>query len=275
MSTFVPLRFGPAHRTVLGLLQQPASSAQGSGSFLLARPIGLAATRSASMFRVLSDRLCRQGATVMRFDYHGTGDAPGDEVTQSLEGWTRDVQEAHHALGHAVTAAHTDWFGMGLGANLMALAALRSPRPPRRLVLWEPIEHGPAHIDDWLAAHRRELAMQLADTWPRLVARGMAAEPEIPGSVLGFDIGQQLHNDLLNLPALAPWLRMAVERGAQVTLCGAPERLARWTQALPDNVRTEVLQVPLTSQTNWLSSEAMGAAIVPPELGRILEILSP
>lgn len=275
MSTFVPRRFGPPNRTVLGLLQQPTPSSPGDGSFLLARPIGLAGTRSASMFRVLSDRLCRQGATVMRFDYHGTGDSPGDEATQSLEGWARDVQEAHNALGQAATTPQTDWFGMGLGANLMALAALRTMRPPRRLVLWEPVEHGPAHLEDWVVAHRRELAMQLADTWPRLVAKRLATEPTMPGSVLGFDIGAQLHNDMLNLPALAPWLRMSVERGVAVTLCGAPERLARWAQALPENVRDGVRQVPLTSQTNWLSSEAMGAAIVPPELGRILEILSP
>lgn len=275
MSTFVPRRFGPDQRKVLGILQQPPSGQEVRSSFLLARPIGMAATRSASMYRVLSDRLCRQGAAVLRFDYHGTGDSPGEEVAQSVEGWTRDVQEAHTALTETAACADVDWFGMGLGANLMAMAALRVPRPPRRLVLWEPVEDGAQYLENCLNAHRQELAMQLARPWPRLVAEGMAVEPTLPGSVLGFDMGPQLHNDLLNLGALGPWVALAAQRGVELTVCAGPEHLARWAHAWATDLPTPVRQLPLAAQTNWLSSEAMGAAVVPPELNSILEILAP
>lgn len=275
MSTLAPTRFGPEQRKVLGLIQQPSEGASTASAFLLARPIGLAATRSASMYRVLSDRLSRTGAAVMRFDYHGTGDSPGDESAQSLQDWTKDVQEAQTCLINATRAKHVDWFGMALGANLMLQAALRSPQPPRKLVLWEPIEDGPQHLENLIGAHRHELSMQLARPWPDLLSSGMAHEPRLPGSVLGFDIGAQLLNDIQNLPHIAPWLSLLMERGIDVTLCATEAALTRMTASLPSSRQNRIRLLPLGQQTNWLSSEAMGAAVVPPELGQILEALTP
>lgn len=275
MSTLAPKRFGPDRRRALGLIQHPSASASEGGSFLLARPVGLAATRSASMYRVLSDRLSRTGATVMRFDYHGTGDSPGAESDQSLQDWIKDIQEAQACLTAAIRPRHVDWFGMALGANMMLQAALRSPQAPRRLVLWEPIEHGAQHLEDLLCAHRHELSMQLARPWDQLLASGMATEPCLPGSVLGFNIGVQLLNDLQNLPTITPWLALLTERGIEVTLCAPEAALRRMTADLQPSQLGHVRMLPLSKQTNWLSSEAMGAAVVPPELGQILGILTP
>jgi len=277
MTTLVPRRFGPTWRAAVGLIQHPGDGPAPQGAFLLARPMGLAATRSASMYRVLADRLSRTGATVMRFDYHGTGDSPGEEADQSLADWSRDVEEAHACLaapGQASAPAHVDWFGMGLGANLMLQAALRVPEPPRRLVLWEPIADGPAHLQALLAAHRREMAMQLAQDWPELIAQGQVQEPSLPGSVLGFHMGPQLVNDLQNLPTLAHWLYLAIERGIDLTVCAPEAATQAWSQSLPATTRERLHWAPLQTSTNWLSSEAMGAAVVPPELNRILETLT-
>lgn len=277
MTTLVPRRFGPTWRSAVGLIQHPAEVNAPRGAFLLARPMGLAATRSASMYRVLADRLCRAGASVMRFDYHGTGDSPGEEADQSVSDWARDIEEAQACLLDAclpASPAHIDWFGMGLGANLMLQAALRVPHAPRRLVLWEPIADGAEHLGALLNAHRQELAMQLDQAWPDLIAQGLVQEPRLPGSVLGFHIGPQLANDLQTLPALPHWLPLAVERGIDITLC-APEAASHtWSQSLPASVRNRLHWVPLQTATNWMSSEAMGAAVVPPELNRILEALT-
>lgn len=274
MTTLVPQRFGPAWRTAVGLIQRPNEPTSGQSAFLLARPIGLAATRSASMYRVLADRLVRTGATVMRFDYHGTGDSPGEEADQSTADWARDIEEAQSCLLRACQPAHTDWFGMGLGANLMLQAALRVPRPPRRLVLWEPVTDGVAHLGDLIAAHRHEMALQLDQTWSDLLVQGLVKEPSLPGSVLGFHMGPQLTNDLQTLPALTPWLSLATERGMDITICvpqGSPQA---WSDAMPPALKQRLRWTPLQSPTNWLSSEAMGAAVVPPELNRILEALT-
>ena len=282
MSSLVPKRFGPAWRPAVGLLQTSTSAPGGQQAFLLARPIGMAATRSASMYRVLADRLVRTGASVMRFDYHGTGDSPGEEADQSLSDWARDVEEAHACLVASTQPAHTDWFGMGLGANLMLQTALRVPHRPRRLVLWEPVTNGSAHLRALLAAHRAEMALQLDQTWSELRAQGLVEEPRFPGSVLGFDSGPQLVNDLQTLPSLTPWLKMAVEQGLNLTVCvsetsseTSPEASATdWTRSLPAPVKDRVHWLPLPNPTNWLSSEAMGAAVVPPEVNQILEALT-
>lgn len=277
MTTLVPRRFGPTWRSAVGLIQHPAEANALRGAFLLARPMGLAATRSASMYRVLADRLARTGASVMRFDYHGSGDSPGEEADQSLADWARDIEEAQACLRDACQPAaptHIDWFGMGLGANLMLQAALRVPQPPRRLVLWEPIADGAEHLRALLHAHRQELAMQLDQAWPDLIAQGLVQEPRVPGSVLGFHIGPQLANDLQTLPALTHWLPLAVERGIDITLC-APEAASQaCSHSLPASVRDRLHWVPLQTTTNWMSSEAMGAAVVPPEVNRILEALT-
>lgn len=274
MALLVPQRLGPPWREAIGLLQHPPEPSAQRHAFLLARPMGLAATRSASMYRVLSDRLVRTGASVMRFDYHGTGDSPGEEGDQSLADWSRDVEEAQSGLLHAASPHHTDWFGMGLGANLMLQAALRVPSPPRRLVLWEPIDDGPAHLQALLVAHRREMVMQLAQPWDDLIAQGLVREPRVPGVVLGFHIGAQLNNDLQNLPALTDWLPLAAQRGMDVTVCATESSLNRWSRDLPTSVHGRLQWVPLQTATHWMSSEAMGAAVVPPEIHRILEVLT-
>lgn len=274
MTRLVPQRFGPSWRSAIGLIQHPSEPAAQRNAFLLARPMGLAATRSASMYRVLADRLARTGASVMRFDYHGTGDSPGEEGDQSLADWSRDVEEAQACLIDAAHPHHIDWFGMGLGATLMLQAALRVPSPPRRLVLWEPLDDGESHLQALLLAHRREMAMQLAQPWHDLLAQGLVQEPRVPGSVLGFHIGAQLTNDLQNLPALTHWLSLATTRGMDITVCAMEDSLQRWSHNLPASVRERLHWVPLQTATNWMSSEAMGAAVVPPEIHRILEILT-
>lgn len=274
MTTLVPRRFGPTWRSAVGLIQHPTDTSAPHGAFLLARPMGLAATRSASMYRVLADRLARSGASVMRFDYHGTGDSPGEEADQSASDWVRDIEEAQACLLQACQPTHIDWFGMGLGANLMLQAALRAPHAPRRLVLWEPIADGAHHLSALLDAHRQEMALQLDQPWPDLMAQGLVQEPGVPGSVLGFHIGTQLANDLQTLPALTRWLPLALERGIDVTLCAPEAALNAWSQGLPSPTRDRLHWAPLQTTTNWMSSEAMGAAVVPPELNRILEALT-
>jgi uncharacterized protein len=263
MTTLVPQRFGPAWRTAVGLIQRPTEPTSGQTAFLLARPIGM-----------LADRLVRTGATVMRFDYHGTGDSPGEEADQSVADWARDIEEAQGCLLAGCQPAHADWFGMGLGANLMLQAALRVPRPPRRLVLWEPVTDGVAHLGALIEAHRQEMALQLDQTWSDLIAQGVVKEPSLPGSVLGFHMGPQLTNDIQNLPALTPWLSLAIERGVDITVCVPQASSQSSSDAMQPALKERLHWTPLQSPTNWLSSEAMGAAVVPPELNRILEALT-
>lgn len=274
--TLFARRFGPPDRPVVGVLQRPPGGIEPRAAFLLARPMGMEATRTAAVYRVLSDRLARAGALVLRYDAHGCGDSPGEESAQSLSGWVHDAASAHQALRalHA-EAPHlpTHWFGMGLGANVLLQAAPRVAQAPTSLVLWEPICDGPAYVAALQAAHRDELERQLAQPWPTLLARGWAQEPGLPGSVLGFDIGEQLSNDLLHLDPIEPWLPGLLQRGIQLTACLAPRDHPRLNAIRQVGERNGLSLHEVTEHTNWMSSQAMGSAIVPPDLPRILTAL--
>jgi len=257
--------FGRAQRPQVGVLQHPPEGMARRAAWLLVRPMGQEAVRTAAVYRVLSERLARAGCIVLRFDFHGTGNAPGEEGQQSLEGWVDDTLAAHECLRQeGVPNVH--WFGMGLGANIMLRAALRATQPPAHLVPWEPIWQGRDYIDALKAGHRDELRRELAYPWEKLLAKGLVTEPQLPGDILGFQIGAQLANDLITLDPFETLLRTALQSGLAITCAAQAEHLP-----MLDALRQPGLTAqPIAERTNWLSSQAMGTAIVPPEMPRVL-----
>ena len=251
---------------MVGVLQQASPTSPRRARYLLCRPLGQEAVRAAAVFRVLSDRLAREGCEVLRFDYHGTGDSAGDEARQTLEQWVTDVQAAHQQIALDSTVP-VNWFGMGLGANLALRAALTAPSAPRHLVLWEPILDGAAYVQALLEGHKDELSREFGHPWQRLLQLGKVSEPTVPGDVLGFHVGAALAQELRHLGGfdLAP----ALQRGIQVTCClREASQMARLDASLGAHPLLK-LQV-VTERINWMSSQAMGTAIVPPDLPRTL-----
>lgn len=259
-------QFGGPSRGMVGVLQQASATAPRRARYLLCRPLGLEAVRAAAVFRVLSDRLAREGCDVLRFDYHGTGDSGGDEEQQSLGDWVGDIQAAHQQLA-TDTAVPIHWFGMGLGANLALRAALVTASPPRQLVLWEPILDGLGYVNALLDGHRVELAREFGQPWSRLIQQGKVSEPTLPGSVIGFHVGGALANELRGLNDFDP--TPALQQGTQVTCVLQDQaQLARLSQRLGTHARLKLQTVD--TRINWMSSQAMGTAIVPPDLPRTL-----
>ncbi|MFT3665077.1 alpha/beta fold hydrolase [Piscinibacter sp.] len=253
-------RFGTSARQMVGLLSRGRPGARPRASFLLCRPFGQEGTRTASMYRVVADRLAREGSTVLTFDYHGTGDSPGEEADQTLADWSHDIEAAHRVLVEEIGAA-VHWFGMGLACHAALKAAARMPDPPAHLVLWEPVLDGPDYVQRLFASHRQELEHEYHLPWERLLRQGRVVEPALPGDVLGFAVGPAFAAEMQNLAPLP--LAQAMRRGVRIT-CGVHEeheaRLAALTGAgLVSGKRIE-------SRTNWMLSQAMGSAIVPPEV---------
>ena len=91
-----PMLFGPASRQLFGLYHAPERESK--LAVLICMPLGQEAVRAHRLFRVLSDRLARAGVAVLRFDYHGSGDSPGEDTDGELEGWRRDICTAHEEL---------------------------------------------------------------------------------------------------------------------------------------------------------------------------------
>lgn len=256
-------RFGKP-RDMLGLLQTPASGKPRRPAFLMCRPFGQEAVRTAPIYRAVSDRLAREGCTVLAFDHHGCGDSPGELDEQSIADWTEDTLAAHAQLCNDAPGLPVHWFAMGLGANVAAAAALRAQPMPACLVLWEPVLSGPAYLDRLMEVHRHELAREMGLEWHQLIARGLEVEPRLPGNVLGFPVGPRLHAELSQLHALP------LER-----LCGRGIKVKLVVQEGQRSTFAEVNDPRFTAQnvenaTNWMSTEAFGTAIVPQDVPRTL-----
>ena len=257
-------RFGSPGRELVGILQTPNSGMPGVVAFLMGRPFGQEAIRTAPIYRAISDRLSREGCTVLTFDHHGCGDSPGEPDDQNIEDWAADTRAAQAQLLADAPRLRQHWFAMGLGANIAACAALKVESAPGCLVLWEPVLDGPAYMDRLKTVHRHELAREMGLEWHQLMGRGREREPEIPGSVLGHSVGQRLHSELQIIAELP--LAALLRRGIKVVLAvpkhqrGAFERLGAPGLVLQS----------IEEETNWMSTEAFGTAIVPQEVPRTL-----
>lgn len=255
---------------MVGVHMAAEPSVRPRARFLLCKPLGQEAVRSAAVYRVAGERLAREGVESLRFDYHGSGDSPGDEAGQSLADWVADTLAAHEQLaGDGELPVH--WFGMGLGAVIALRAALLARQPPRHLVLWEPVLSGPAYLQALIAGHQAELARMFAQPWERLLASGKVEAPRLPGDVLGFDMGERLVDELRGLAPLN--VLPALRRGLRIS-CALPPGVPS-----PFNAPAELAALSLHTvehPTDWMSSQAMGTATAPPDIPRVLlSTLSP
>ena len=256
-------RFGAPDREMLGILSLP-DAPPGRAAWLLCNPFGQEAVRSKQMYRILAERLAREGCSVLRFDFHGTGDSPGEAVDQSLGDWISDLLAADMCLRsrQPLAAVTMHWFGLRLGANLAALAAQRAPRRPDQLLLWDPVLSGREYGEFLLARHRESLSDGMHMNWARLRRESGEPEPSLPGNVLGFDVGAALAADLVRLGP--PPLAALLNDGLRIGIALDPDRLAR--MQLPCGAALDPIAIELP--IDWTSNDAYGAPIAPQQVQR-------
>jgi pimeloyl-ACP methyl ester carboxylesterase len=198
------VRFANADRALVGALTLPEGASPRVG-FVLCRPFGAEAIRSNMLFRTLAARLAQDGCAVLCFDYHGTGESPGEGSDQSMQAWQADIAAADAYLRRRTGVVRTHWFGLGLGASLAARAAFEAVTKtsrPAHLVLWEPVENGRAYAAQMCSHHRREMQRWFRARW-HIICRDLGqTEPTLPGIVLGFEVGTVLARDLEQLDGL-------------------------------------------------------------------------
>lgn len=189
----IPIRFGVANRQLFGLYQAPLPAASRGESILLCAPFGQEAIRSHRLFKVLADRLCRDGFHVLRFDYFGTGDSAGEGDEVSVEGFIADVVTANDELMNRSGGAGrgASWVGLKLGATIAALASASVQPKPSRLILWEPVTDGARYLVELAEAH----AVTLVDAYGWRVSADAhlrdAIAQESGSEALGFPLGNQ------------------------------------------------------------------------------------
>jgi alpha-beta hydrolase superfamily lysophospholipase len=140
-----PLWFGPDDERAFGWLHRPADG-QTRGAVLLCPPLGYEFICAYRAYRLLAELLAAAGLAVLRFDYHGTGDATGDSDDPDRVGaYVRTIGHARDEI-----ARHTDApvsaVAMRAGALLVCAAAVVEPFD--RLVLWDPSTSGRGFIKE-------------------------------------------------------------------------------------------------------------------------------
>jgi len=225
-----PLTFGPAGRRLFGIFHAPATGLAPASAVLLCPPMGQELFRVQRFLRVLSDRLARAGVAVLRFDYHGTGDSPGDDEDGDMAGWQDDVAAAHAELRRRAGAVPVAWCGARLGATLAAAAAHAAAQGPQHLLMWDPVLDGGAYLRALREAHASVLIKSFCLPVSGL-RRRLAAEPEaFAEGPLGYGMSETLRRQLREL---APY-HVTLSPSHETTVMAMPcDMVAHaWAQAL-------------------------------------------
>jgi pimeloyl-ACP methyl ester carboxylesterase len=238
-----PIRFGAETREMLGFYHAPARVVADTPAVLLCSPFGPEAIRSYRMLRLLADRLATAGCPVLRFDYHGTGDSPGEDDVASLPGWAGDIGVAHRELAARSGKNTTAWIGLRLGASLAALAAQTVRAGLGLLVLWDPVIAGVGFLETYRS-----------QSGPRA---GVGFE------TMGFEFSDRFRNDLttLNLANLA---LPADTRVAAIV--GSDNDSAQALKAALTRSEVKLDWTVSPAVAEWNSEKALNSAVIPMQL---------
>ncbi|MDM0115082.1 alpha/beta hydrolase [Variovorax sp. J22R133] len=199
-----PINFGPSQRRMFGLFHPAEERRVTNAAVLLCYPFGHEALRIHRFYRLMAERLSRQGVAVLRFDYHATGDSPGDDEQGEMTGWAQDICEAHRELLRRSGASQVTWFGARLGANLALAAAPQSMPRVQKLVLWDAIFDGTTYLKELHRAQVEEL--ELSHNIPDPAWRSsLTRDTKIfEGECLGFAISPKLRQQMAGLDTSSP-----------------------------------------------------------------------
>jgi hypothetical protein len=246
---------------MFGLFHPGEGVPAGGRAALLCNPFGQEAVRGHRVYRVLAERLARKGIPTLRFDYHATGDSPGDDEDGDLLGWTADVRTALRELVARSGATSTICVGSRLGAAL-AIRASAGAESLRRLVLWDPVVDGAAYLAQLRVKHVEALESSFSVADPAWNAR-LAGDPTaFTDEAIGFGISPALRSQIAQLGPHS----LALPPGVDTHVVAAPGDMAaqQWFTSLQAR-GVGARMWPLDEAFDWTASERKNSPLVPPK----------
>lgn len=256
-----PLMFGPPSRRLFGLFHAAEGTRASDTAVLLCPPMGHEALRSHRFYRLLALRLSRRGVPVLRFDPYGTGDSPGDDEDGDLEGWRRDVGEAHRELIARSGAARIVWFGARIGATLALQAATSASPRIARLVLWEPVLEGQSYLQDLREKHVAEL--ELSHSIPKAEwRRSLRTDPDaFANEAFGFGMSGVLRRQINDLTPGT----LQIGACTELVVIAKPEDATTRQWVTAQTGGRSARHVPLPHTMIWTSNPHPNNEMVPAE----------
>lgn len=184
--------FGSGNRRLFGIYEPSRVARSKPQAVLLCHPWGPEYLHAHKSMRQLAIRLAEAGIDSLRFDYYATGDSAGNDGEGDLAGWRKDILTAADELISLSGVTRVSLIGLRLGATLAAQAAADLRKKVDKLVLWDPVNAGPAYIDELFAVSRAQ---------PIAIKEPVARPASVGGGheILGFPLTQRIQSELQTL----------------------------------------------------------------------------
>jgi pimeloyl-ACP methyl ester carboxylesterase len=228
--------FGPAERPLLGWLTVPAAGSGPSGVLVLP-DIGPQYWSAHGTLRALAERLARDGHTVLRLDYDGTGDSAGEQTDPDrVAAWRASVRAGAAEL-RALGCPRLTVVGLRLGA-MLALLESRA-LGAAEVVAWSPPLSGRRH-----ARALRLLGEAMPDELG-FTTSGVVFSADTLADLSALDLTQRSEAPaprvLLVGEGLGPLQEQLQEAGSEVALTNPPSDVALSTATEDAEVAEQVV----------------------------------
>lgn len=257
----IPVRIPHAGRELVGIYHPPAADlAAQRHAVLLCNPFGQEAIRSHRLYRVMAERLAASGYAVLRFDYYGSGDSPGDDDAWDVQGSIADAQAALAELLRRSHALRWSAVGLRLGGAIALETTRRAALSAQLLLLIDPVLDGAAYLDGLLDASLVALSRGYGVRWPLSARLRQEMLPDPRSEALGFALTAACRAQIAAitpqrlLPVPAARLSLLVTNVADTR-----RALSQSGVTLPDNATLH----DGAAHIDWATDSAAATAIVP------------
>lgn len=136
---------------IFGIIHRPLNIEK-SPAILVCHGLGGQKAGRNRTYVELAQALAKNGITVLRIDFRGSGDSEGNTADITVESKVSDAQKALDFLqqDQRVDASKIGLFGRSLGGAVAVITAQRR-QTVKSLVLWAPVFNGDQWRNDWIA----------------------------------------------------------------------------------------------------------------------------